>query len=169
MKALILSFLFLSFAVFASPEAERKPFPDRDSLLQALFEAGFPQVFEFKVNASSFTVASGKLDSNQEVVIHRNSMEKYLKETDDWERVPALDYLVQSAMLGSVNIAGVKLGTKRFEAFKVGGFAICHRMEDGHVFKSLSSFDGSEFHSCIAVAMDVNEVIERLELRGLLD
>lgn len=169
MKVFLLSFLFLSSLALASQPANKGPFSDRDALLRAILDAGFPHVFEFKVDNSSFNVAQEKVNSRQEVVVHRQSMEKYLQETSEWERVPSLDYLVQSGMLGSINIGGVKLGTKRYEAFKVGGFAICHRLEEGHAFKSLESFNGGRFHSCITVAMDVNEVIERLELRGSLD
>lgn len=158
-------FLITSMA-FATEEKKKDPFPSKESFFQALFEAGLPQVFEFKASASSFAVVREELNSRQETMIKKSSMDQYLQATKDWERVPALDYLVQSAMLGAVNIAGAKMGTKRYEAYKVGGFAICHKLEEGYIFRH---FDGSNFHSCIAVPMDVNEVIERLELRGFLD
>jgi hypothetical protein len=158
-----------AMATNSGSTAKKNPFPNRAAFLTALFDAGFNHVFEFKANASQFSVLQASLDSKQQTKVKKLSMGQYVQTSQDWERVPALDYVQGS--LGHMNVMGIKFGSKRFEAYKVGGFAICHRIEDGYAFDFNSAIEnsGRGFDTCIAVPMDVNEVIERLELRGLLD
>lgn len=165
----IVSFLLsMSAWAEAGKQPKRQPFASKDQLLQVLFDAGFSRVFEFKAN-SNFAIYSPSQNAQQEGEVRKTTVGFHASsEGVDWERIPALDYELRSAGIGRVNIFGYKVGTKRFEAYKVGGFAICHRVEDGFVFDTTQSRHQKNFSSCIAVPMDVNEVIERLELRGYL-
>lgn len=163
--------LFISITSWAEAGAKprKEPFKNKEELLKVFFEAGFSGVFEFKAN-SNFSIYSPVINGQQQVEVQKNTVGVHASsEGVKWERVPALDYEIKSAALGRVDIFGYKMGTKRFEAYKVGGFAICHRIEDGFVFDTTQSRHQKNFSTCIAVPMDVNEVIERLEQKGYLN
>jgi hypothetical protein len=158
LQVLFLSF-FLSTAVWAEEgtDASRKtkPFKDRNAFIQALINADFSQIFEFKFkNTDNISVYVQIYDSQQKKSFKKISYEDLIKNRARWVPVPALDYEMEKQPIW-------KRTPMLMRAYKVGGSLICHDPSDSW------ALDNTFY--CISVPMNVDLVIQRMQLRGVLN